>query len=92
MLVVGLGTLRHWSHGPMVAGLETGQIKMGDVITDPPRLIVVPDSTNNNTGELGLLRGGQTTHTKLLWRSPLPNSGLGTVHNIIQAPAAAAGA
>ena len=71
-----------WEHcdtGPLVPGLETGQIKMGDVITDPPRLIVVPDSTNNNTGELGLLRGGQTTHTKLLWRSPLPNSGLGTV-------------
>ena len=83
-----------WEHcdtGPLVPGLETGQIKMGDVITDP-RLIVVPDSTNNNKGELGLLRGVQTTHTKLLWRSPLPNSGLGTVHNIIQAPAAAAGA
>ena len=64
-VVVGLGILRH-SPDPMVPwspGLETGQIKMGDVITDP-RLIVVPDSTNNNMGELGLLRGGQTTqHT-----------------------------
>ena len=44
----------------MVPSLETGQIKMGDVITDP-RLIVVPDTTNNNTGDLGLLRGVQTT-------------------------------
>ena len=61
-----------WEHcdtGPLVAGLETGQIKMGDVITDPPRLIVVPDTTNNNTGELGLLRGGQTTHQTVMAES-----------------------
>ena len=67
-VAVGLGTLRHWYHGPMVPGLETGQIKMGDVITDP-RLIVVPDSTNNNTGELGLLRGGQTTQQTVMAES-----------------------
>ena len=47
-----------WEHcdTALVPGLETGQIKMGDVITDP-RLIVVPDSTNNNTGELRIVTG-----------------------------------